>query len=120
MKIGIDAKWLFKGPISGKLFIQNLLPELVALHPEIEWHVFLNRNDKSSATQWTKENLSYHYVRPAFNMLLNLFALPKQARHFRLDAVLFQTFSPKSKYFKSIVFIHDILFRSHPRFFTLK
>ncbi len=43
MKIGFDAKWLYTGNISGRLFIQNILPEMLALHPEIEGHIFLNR-----------------------------------------------------------------------------
>ena len=45
MKIGIDAKWLFRGQISGKVFIQNILRELFKLHPEVEWHIFLNKKD---------------------------------------------------------------------------
>ena len=118
MKIGVDAKWLFNGHISGKLFVQNMLPELIALHPEIDWHVFLNKNTRELEHPFKGENVHVHYVWAGFNMLSNLFVLPKYARRLNLDAVLFQTFSPKSKSFKSVAFIHDVLFRSYPQYFS--
>jgi glycosyltransferase involved in cell wall biosynthesis len=120
MKIGIDAKWLYSGVISGRLFIQNVLPEMLALHPEIEWHIFLNRKDRRENKLPDQENIKTHYVWAGFNMLSNLFILPKYARRYKLDAVFFQTFSPKGRSYRSIVFIHDILTRSHPRFFSFK
>jgi glycosyltransferase involved in cell wall biosynthesis len=120
MKIGIDAKWFFTGVISGRLFIQNLLPELFSLHPEIEWHVFLNAKDRSKTWPYIYPNVKVHYVWTGFNMLSNLFVLPRLARRLQIDAMLFQTFSSKSKSFKSIVFIHDILFKRYPEYFTWK
>jgi glycosyltransferase involved in cell wall biosynthesis len=120
MKIGIDAKWLFTGNISGRLFIQNVLPELFSLHPEIEWHVFLNAKEKKFDLPFRKENVNIHYVWAGFNMLSNLFVLPKYAKRLNLDAVLFQTFSPKGKFFRSVVFIHDVLFNRYPEYFTWK
>ena len=120
MKIGIDAKWLFRGQISGKVFIQNVLPELFKLHPEIEWHIFLDKKDKDFPLPFGKETAQVHYVWARLNMLSNLFVLPSYAKQLNLDAVLFQTFSPKGKSFKSIVFIHDVLFEDYPEHFTWK
>jgi glycosyltransferase involved in cell wall biosynthesis len=120
MKIGIDAKWLFRGQISGKVFIQNVLPELFKLHPEIEWHIFLDKKDKDFPIPFGKEAAHVHYVWARLNMLSNLFVLPSYAKQLKLDAVLFQTFCPKGKSFKSIVFIHDVLFENYPQHFTWK
>jgi glycosyltransferase involved in cell wall biosynthesis len=120
MKIGIDAKWFFTGIISGRLFIQNVLPELLSLHPEIEWHLFLNVKEKNLDMPFKNENVKIHYVWAGLNMLSNLFILPKQAKRLNLDAVLFQTFSPRTKSFKSVVFIHDVLFNRYPEYFTWK
>ncbi|MDP4262629.1 MAG: glycosyltransferase family 1 protein [Bacteroidota bacterium] len=120
MRIGIDAKWLFTGTISGRFFIENVLPELFSLHPEIEWHIFLDKKEKNLGWPFTRENVNIHYVWADFNMLSNLFVLPGWAIRLHVDAVLFQTFSPKSKHFKSVVFIHDILFTSYPEYFTWK
>lgn len=118
MKIGIDAKWLFTGHISGRLFIKNILPELFALYPQVEWHVFLNKKNKNFIFPFSQENIKIHYVWARFNMLSNLFVLPNCAKQLKLDAVLFQTFSSKGKSFKSIVFIHDVLFKNFPQYFT--
>ena len=120
MKIGIDAKWLFRGQISGRVFIQNILPELFKLHPGIEWHIFLDKKDKDFPVPFGKQTAQVHYVWARFNMLSNLFVLPNYAKQLNLDAVLFQTFSPKGKTFKSIVLIHDVLFKNYPEHFTWK
>jgi glycosyltransferase involved in cell wall biosynthesis len=120
MKIGIDAKWLFTGHISGRLFIQNVLPELLSLHPEIEWHIFLDAKDKDQPFPFSKENVHLHYIWADFNMLSNLFIIPRHAKRLHLDAVLFQTFSAKKKSFQSLVFIHDILYARYPQYFSLK
>jgi len=120
MKIGIDAKWLFTGHISGKLFIQNILPELFALHPEIEWHIFLDKRNRTFKLPFKNDNIKIHYIWAKVNMLSNLLILPGYATRLKLDAVLFQTFFMRKGKFKSIVFIHDILFKNYPQFFTWK
>ena len=120
MKIGIDAKWLFTGHVSGKHFIENILPELFASHPEVEWHIFLDKKDKHFTLPFTNSMVNIHYVWARFNMLSNLFVLPSYVKQLKLDAVLFQTFCPKGKSFKSIVFVHDVLFRNYPEYFTWK
>ncbi len=120
MKVGIDAKWFFSGTVSGRLFIRNVLPELLFIHPEIEWHVFLNAKEKNLELPFKSENVKVHYVWAGFNMLSNLFILPRCAKRLNLDAVLFQTFSASRKSFKSVVFIHDVLFNRYPEYFTWK
>lgn len=120
MKIGIDAKWYFSGPISGRLLLQNVLPEMIDSHPEIEWHIFLKVSEKNLDFPLKKNNVHTHYINGVPNLLSNLFVLPKHAKKLGLDAVLFQTFSPRGKGFKSIVFVHDVLFRNYPQYFTWK
>jgi glycosyltransferase involved in cell wall biosynthesis len=118
MKIGIDAKWFFSGPVSGQVFIRNILPELLALRPEDEWHLFLNKKYKSSPFPITAPNVHLHYVWAGYNMPSNLFVLPRLAVKHKLDVVLFQTFAVKRSSYRSLVFIHDILFEEYPQFFT--
>ena len=120
MKIGIDAKWLFSQHISGRLFIQNVLPELLALYPEITWHIFLDAKDRDKDLPFPTEYVDVHYVWAGFNMLSNLFVIPSYARRLGLDAVFFQTSSSKRKAFKSVVFIHDVLHAPYPQYFTWK
>jgi glycosyltransferase involved in cell wall biosynthesis len=120
MKIGIDAKWLFSKHISGRLFIQNVLPELIGVEPGIEWHIFLSDKDKDKQVDFPAGNVTIHYAWGGFNMLSNLFVIPRYAKRLGLDAVFFQTFSPKRKSFKSVVFIHDVLHAPYPEYFTWK
>ena len=120
MKIGIDAKWFFTGHVSGKHFTENILPELFSSYPEIEWHIFLDKKDKHLVFPFKNRMITVHHVWARFNMLSNLFVLPGYAKQLKLDAVLFQTFCPKGRSFKSIVFIHDVLFRNYPEYFTWK
>jgi glycosyltransferase involved in cell wall biosynthesis len=118
MKIGIDAKWYFSGPVSGRIFIHNILKEFIQSYPEIEFHIFLKLKDKKLRFPLVAQNLNIHYVRPRLNMLSNIFTLPKYANRLGLDAVLFQTFCPRGRSFRSVVFIHDVLFRDYPQFFS--
>ena len=46
MRIGIDAKSFFRGSVSTRVVLQNLLPELFILFPEHEWIIFLDKKDK--------------------------------------------------------------------------
>ena len=75
MKIGIDAKWFFSGPVSGQVFMRNVLPELLALCPEDEWHIFVNKKYRHSIFPLTAPNVHLHYVWAGYNMLSNLFVL---------------------------------------------
>ena len=120
MKIGIDAKWFYSGPISGQVIIRNLLPDLIRQHPEHDWHIFLNKKDRHSDFPLSGQNIHLHYAWSILNMFSNFFTLPMQANKLKLDAVLFQTFAPRSRTFKSLVFVHDILFEQFPEFFTWK
>jgi glycosyltransferase involved in cell wall biosynthesis len=120
MKIGIDAKWYFSGPISGRVIIENVLKELFLLRNDIEWHVFLDSKNKNDRFPLSGENVIAHYGWAGLNFISNVFLLPKQARHLKLDAVFFQTFSAGGNSFKSIAFIHDVLFKDYPEFFTWK
>src|SRR6185295_7438019 len=75
---------------------------------------------KDFTLPFKNDNIKIHYIWAKFNMVSNLFILPGYATRLKLDAVLFQTFFMKKGTFKSIVFIHDILFKNYPQFFTWK
>jgi glycosyltransferase involved in cell wall biosynthesis len=118
MKIGIDAKWYFTGPISGRVITRNLLNELVDSYPEVEWHIFLKNSDRKFQRPFDAFNAKVHYIWGGLNMLSNLLVLPKLARKLRLDATLFQTFNPLGQDSHSVVFIHDVLFTDYPQYFS--
>ncbi len=120
MKIGLDAKWLYRGPGSGRVVLRNIVENLIRLYPDHEWHIFLDKIDAGLEFPFKGSNIHLYYVWARYNMLSNLFVLPSMAARLDLDVVLFQTFSPADKRFRSIAFIHDVLFRDYPQFFTWK
>src|SRR5450755_3231290 len=99
MRIGIDAKWFFRGPVSTRVVLQNLLPELFALFPEHEWIIILDKKDKEIRFPVQTGNIKLQYLWAGNNMLSNVFLL---------------SVAP------SISFIHDVLFRRFSEFFTWK
>jgi len=120
MRIGIDAKWYFTGPVSTRTMLQNLLPILFEIYSTHQWFVFLDRKDRGKDFPIKHSHIEIIYVWTPNNMLSNLFILPRYARRLSLDVVLFQTFPGSRKEFKSIAFIHDVLFKSFPQYFTWK
>jgi glycosyltransferase involved in cell wall biosynthesis len=120
MRIGIDAKWYFTGPVSTRVVLQNLLPELFALYPEHRWVLFLDKKDRSRPLPFTDGNIEIHYVWAENNMLSNVFIVPRVLRRLKVDVMVFQTFPSLRRPVPSVAFIHDVLFRSFPQFFSWK
>ena len=63
MKVGIDAKWFFKGNPSGKIVITNLLKELIHNFPNDQFYVFLDKRDKVFEFPFKANNVKIIYVR---------------------------------------------------------
>ncbi len=120
MRIGIDAKWFFRGPVSTQVVLQNLLPELFTHYPEHEWILFLDTKDKNIPFPFNSHKVKLEYVWADINMLSNVFLLPKKLRSLKLDVMVYQTFPSLGKTTPSIAFIHDVLFRRFPQFFSWK
>ena len=120
MKIGIDAKWFFTGPVSSRIVLQNILPELLALFPEHEWHIFLDRRDKALGFPVKSPGIQLHYVWADINMLANVFLLSGKIKPLRLDAFVYQTFPSLRQIVPAISFEHDVLFRDYPQYFGWK
>ena len=120
MRIGIDAKSFFSGPVSTTVVLQNLLPELLRAYPENEWILFLNKKDRHLKLPFKEKNVQIVYVWAGMNMLSNVFVVPSVAKKRKLDVMVFQTFPSWQGSIPGIAFIHDVLFRDFPQFFTWK
>lgn len=120
MKIGIDAKWFYDGPPSGKVVVRNLLENLIRVNEDNELFIFLNMKHRQEIFPFVDSKIHLVYIWGGINLLSNIFVLNRKAKILKLDAVLFQNFSAITKKFHSIAFIHDILFLSHPHFFGFK
>jgi glycosyltransferase involved in cell wall biosynthesis len=120
MRIGIDAKSIYNGPVSTRIVLQNLLPELFRLYPGIDWVVFLDKKDKGKGFIYEDKNIRIVYVWAGMNQLSNLFVLPLYCRRLKLDLVIYQTFPALTRHTAAVAFVHDVLFRDFPEFFTWK
>jgi glycosyltransferase involved in cell wall biosynthesis len=120
MRIGIDAKWFFRGPVSTRVVLQNLLPELFTLYPEHEWIVFLDKKDKQVPLPFDSCNVKPIYLWAEINFISNVFLLAGKLKPLRLDVMVYQTFPALVHKIPTISFIHDVLFREFSQFFTLK
>lgn len=120
MRIGLDAKWFFSGPPSTRTILENLLPELFKSYEEHEWVIFLDSKDKKYEFPFVQKNITIQYVWAESNMLSNIFVLPRYLKRLNIDIIVYQTFPSFKGDPASIAFIHDVLFRDFPEFFTWK
>jgi len=120
MRIAIDAKWYFTGPISGRTVLHNLLPQLFKLYPEHHWIIFLDKKDKGKDLPFSGENITLEYVWAKNNMISNVFILPYFQHKLKPDIIVFQTFPAFRKNIPSIAIIYDVLFHDFSHFFTWK
>jgi len=118
MKIGIDAKWFFNGPPSGRVVVYNLIKSLVVQNKEHEIYIFLDRRTKQLKFPFVNKKLHLVYLWADNNLLSNFFIVPLLGLKLKIDIFIGQNFSPFVSTFKRICFIHDISFESNPSFFT--
>jgi glycosyltransferase involved in cell wall biosynthesis len=120
MKIGIDAKWYFSGPPSGRRVVRGLVEGLMAIAGrEHELHLFLDeRAAGRTPPGFAPERC--HYIWGHVNQLANLSIVPGIADRVGLDAVVYQNFAPPMRRVRHarIAFVHDVIFAERPEFFT--
>jgi glycosyltransferase involved in cell wall biosynthesis len=120
MKIGIDAKWYFDGPASGKVVVENLVNALCELDFDHEFVFFLDAKEKHKLFPHKLKNIKLDYVWAGNNLLSNLFILPFKAQKYDLDVLIYQNFPSLFNQYKQIAYIHDIIFLTHPEYYTWK
>jgi glycosyltransferase involved in cell wall biosynthesis len=118
MNIGIDAKWFFLGNPSGRVVIRNLLKELLQEDFENQYYVFLRKEDRGKRFPYNRANVCLVYIWSKNNMLSNVFVTPYFARKYKIDVFFYQYFGPFIKFSKVVTLIHDVIFESHPQYFS--
>jgi glycosyltransferase involved in cell wall biosynthesis len=120
IKLGIDAKWYFKGPPSGNMVVKNLVDEMVAgNHEHIELFLLITSEFKKQATGHFPDHIRLIFLPVIPNLLNNVLLIPIYARRYELDAMLFQNFNslwPRA--LLKVVYIHDVLFLDHPQYYS--
>lgn len=120
MKIGIDAKWYYEGPPSGKNVVKNIVENIIKYSNDVELYVFLDARMKDCYFPFECSNVKLVYVWSKNNLISNVFVIPQIVRNLKLDCMIFQNFVPLFVNCKTIAFVYDVIFLSHPQYFTFK
>lgn len=120
MRIGVDAKWLVDGPESGRVVIQNLVKNLPLVRGNHEIVLFMDRAARGRPLPVESPTLEARYIWGGNNLIANVFLLGRVADRLGLDGVLYQNFSPLESRAARVAFIHDVLFETHPEYYTLR
>lgn len=120
MRIGFDAKWFYEGPPSGRNVVRNLVEQIIKQNTEHEIYIFLDERMRNHEFPFTSPFVSLIYVWSNNNLISNFFVVPKTAWSLKLDCMIFQNFVPIVSNLQSIAFIYDVIFLSHPQYFTRK
>ncbi|MBL7848585.1 MAG: glycosyltransferase family 4 protein [Cyclobacteriaceae bacterium] len=118
MRIGIDAKWYFEGPPSGRRVVRALVEAMLRCDQRNEYYIFLNQRHRAEQFPMQGPNIHLVYVWAGNNQLSNVFVLPRYANRYKVDVTLYQNFISPFGTTKKIAYIHDVLFLSNPEFYT--
>lgn len=119
MKIGIDAKWFFSGPPSGRHVVRNIVQHIIAMNRQHYIYIFLDKRDKVYNFPFDEINAKRVYLWAKINLISNLFIVPYFLRKNKIDCFIAQNFSPLFGAQCRVSFIHDVIFESRQEFFTL-
>ena len=120
MRIGIEAKWLHRGPPSGQRVVRNLVDGLVDVVGDHELHLLLDERARHVPPPSGIAPERCHYVWSRNNQIANLLVVPRAADRACLDAVVYQNFAPprlRANHAR-VAFVHDVIFESRPELFT--
>lgn len=122
MRLGLEARWLTAGPESGRVVLKGLTTALGPLtrqqNVELVLYVDAREEDEirrrfASQPQITVRGLWFHNRWVTITALLG-----RAANRDGVDVLVTHAFSPWHTRAKRIVYVYDILFESHPQFFT--
>jgi glycosyltransferase involved in cell wall biosynthesis len=122
MRIGVEARWFFDGPPSGRRVVRSIVSGLANAAAGDEVHVFLDERARSSPLPSGIAPERCHYVRGGNGLLTNVFAVPRAADRLKLDVVIYQNFVPPRAAARHarVAYVHGVIFDSHPEFFTAR
>ena len=118
LRIGIDAKWFFEGPVSNQIVVCSLVENLIHENPGHTLYIFLNARHKSRTFPFQSERVRLVYVWAGNNMISNALFLPVLGIRLGIDVIIYQNFTGLFGPTKW-TYIHDVIFLSHPQFFTI-
>jgi glycosyltransferase involved in cell wall biosynthesis len=120
IKVGVDLH-VVDGKFQGtRTHVLELFSNLVMISPDIEFYFFLNKPESllDLSYAFSAKNVKLVRMNESNSLKRLQWDLPRLIRRFGLDSIHTQYMLPRSANCKRIVTIHDILFETHPQFFT--
>jgi glycosyltransferase involved in cell wall biosynthesis len=116
VRLGIDAAWADRGPVSGRRVVTGLIQ---GLHDLDSSHtVVLFTSSSTTGQRWPQfEHVSCR--RLPSSLVTNVVTMAKAAEHAGVDAMLFQQFPPLRARYARCAFVHDAIVFERPDFFPL-
>jgi len=112
MRVLVDAYWWHEGPVSNRLVQRELIRSWRRVHPEDQLTLVL----PSKHARGDHEEFDHLTARTGPHGLAVELEYGRLARRARADVVFTHNFAPRGA--PSIVFVHDVLFKERPEWFT--
>ena len=119
-RVGIDFH-VFDGIFQGsRSHVLEIFIRVVVICPNIEFYIFLEKTEELRLNYPAFSLPNVHLVKMEHvNSIKRLcVVLPKMQRKYKLDLLHTQYVSPMPSFCKTIITLHDVLFESHPQYFS--
>lgn len=116
MRLGIDLHVLQGINQGSKTYLDNIYTAIQSLKNNVEFVFFFNKN-KPVPEKWSGFG-EVHYFDVDSNVARLVYDAARQQRKYKLDAFHSQYIVPLFSASKEIVTIHDVLFETHPQYFS--
>jgi len=120
MNILFDAKWFYTGNVSGRAVVINMINRFSLDFRGHTFYLILDKRDKGKDFPFQSSNIKLLYVNKIINNQITNIFLALRLRKLKFDIGVFQYYAPIFSSFKTVVYIHDVIFMSNPEYFTLK
>ena len=116
----IDAKWYFRGPVSGNVFMKNLIKSLL-INDVNDYILIVDKRDYQLAKTVFDGKAEVIGVPVLTNAFTNVFLVPFLLKGKKYDWYIAQNFCPVISFgTKVALYVHDLLFLDYPEFYTKK
>lgn len=120
MKLLVDAHCFDRKVAEGMTtYIKGVYTHMPRLAPEIDFFFAANDTDKLEKTFGKAPNIHYTRLKSEGRLNRMLRSYPKLIRELGIDFAHFQYFAPPVKNCRTIITMHDVLFRDFPDSFPL-
>lgn len=118
MKLLVDAHCFdYKTSEGVNTYVEGLYKELIKMAPDIRFYFLAGDVKKVKALFGEAENVEYVSLQSGNKIKRLLYEIPSLIKKYGIDVAHYQYTSPLWKNCKTVVTLHDILFKDYPEYF---